>query len=204
MATENKPSTQTTNKEEDGSSQQTSLIRKPHEGGVAQPQRAGVLGLPLTPYEMLLMNPFSLFRRMTEGFLQPFPSEDEAIPAIAWMPRVEVVEREGKYHVLAELPGLSPKDVHVEVEDGALILQGERKVEHEGTEKGVRRSERQFGYFYRRIPLPEGADPEQVKAKFQDGVLEITVPAPSQKVERKQIQIEADSKPASGEGKQAA
>ncbi|MEG9438722.1 Hsp20/alpha crystallin family protein [Edaphobacter sp. HDX4] len=200
MATENEQSTQPTGKEEDRSSQKPGLIRNSQDGGVAR--RPGS-GLALTPYEMLLMNPFSFFRRMTEGVLQPF-SEDEASPAIAWLPRVEIFERDGKYHVLAELPGLSPKDVRVEADDGALVIQGERKVEQDATEGGVRRSERQFGYFFRRIPLPQGVDPEQAKAKFQDGVLEIIMPAPSPKVERKQIPVEGDSKSASDQSKQAA
>jgi HSP20 family protein len=201
MATENEQSTQPTGKEEGRSSQKAGLIRKSQDGGVAR--RPGS-GLALTPYEALLMNPFSLFRRMTEGVLQPFLSEDEASPAIPWLPRLEIFERDGKYHVLAELPGLSPKDVRVEADDGALVIQGERKVEQDVTDGGVRRSERQFGYFFRRIPLPQGVDPEQAKAKFQDGVLEITMPAPSRKEERRQILVEGDSKFASDQNKQAA
>jgi HSP20 family protein len=156
---------------------------------------------------MLRMTPFSLFRRMTEEFdraLQPFLSEAEAGATIAWTPTVEISEQDGKYRILAELPGLSPDDVRVEVEDDALVLQGERQVEREGTEGGMRRSERQFGFFYRRIPLPEGANPEQAKAKFHDGILEITIPAPDRQAKRRQIQIEADSKSSSNETKQAA
>jgi HSP20 family protein len=201
MATKNEQSTQATSKEESQSAQNTGLVQRSQDSGEAR--RAGS-GLSLTPLDMFLMNPFSLFRRMTEGLLPPVLSEDEASPAIAWLPRLETFERDGKYHILADLPGLSPKDVRVEAEEGALVIQGERKVEHESTEGGVRRSERQFGYFFRRIPLPEGVDPEQAKARFQDGVLEITMPAPNRKVERKQITVEGDSKSASNESKQAA
>jgi HSP20 family protein len=144
---------------------------------------------------------------MTDEFdraLQPFLSADEAGATIAWTPTVEISEQDGKYRILAELPGLSPNDVRVEVDDDALVLQGERQVEREGTEGGIRRSERQFGFFYRRIPLPEGANPEQAKAKFHDGILEITIPAPDRQAKRRQIQIEADSKSSSDETKQAA
>jgi HSP20 family protein len=144
---------------------------------------------------------------MTHEFdrtLQPFLSADEAGATIAWTPTVEISERDGKYRILAELPGLSPDDVRVEVEDDALVLQGERQVEREGREGGIRRSERQFGFFYRRIPLPEGADPEQAKAKFHDGILEITIPSPDQPTKRRQIQIEADNKSSTKETKQAA
>lgn len=208
MATENEQSkaTQQTTKEQQPS-QPTGLARRSHGDGMARHHRSGPLGLPLTPYEMLRMTPFSLFRRMTEEFdraLQPLLSDDETSASIAWTPTVEISERDGKYRILAELPGLSPNEVRVEVEDDALVLQGERQVEREATEGGIRRSERQFGFFYRRIPLPEGTDPEQAKAKFHDGMLEITIPAPDRQVKRRQIEIEADSKSSSGESKQAA
>jgi len=152
------------------------------------------------------MSPFSFFRRMTNDFdraLQPLLSENEANASIAWVPTVEISERDGKYRILAELPGLSPDEVQVEIEDDALILQGERHVESDSTEGGIRRSERQFGMFYRRIPLPEGADPEQAKAQFHNGMLEITMPVPNRQIKRRQIPVEADSTPSS-ETKKAA
>jgi HSP20 family protein len=209
MANEKEQSTPTqpTSKEGERSSQQAGLVRSSGDDANARRHRSGLIGLPLTPFEMLRMTPFSLFRRMTDEFdraLQPFLSADEAGATIAWTPTVEISEQDGKYRILAELPGLSPNDVRVEVDDDALVLQGERQVEREGTEGGIRRSERQFGFFYRRIPLPEGANPEQAKAKFHDGILEITIPAPDRQAKRRQIQIEADSKSSSNETKQAA
>jgi HSP20 family protein len=208
MATEKEQSTATppTSKEEDRSSQGTGLIRKSQEGSMAKRQRSSVFGSPLTPQEMLRMSPFSLLGRITEEFdriLQPFLSESETAN-IAWVPTVEISQLDGTYHILAELPGLSPNEVRVEVDDDAVILQGERQVKREANEGGIRRSERQFGMFYRRIPLPEGADPEQAKAKFHDGILEITMPAPNKQTERRQIQVEADSKPSSDVSKHAA
>jgi len=209
MASENEQSTptQTTSKEEERSSQRAGLVRSSGDEATARRRRSGLVGLPLSPFEMLRMTPFSLFRRMTDEFdraLQPFLSADEAGATIAWTPTVEISEQDGKYRILAELPGLSPDNVRVEVEDDALVLQGERQVEREGTEGGIRRSERQFGFFYRRIPLPEGANPEQAKAQFHDGILEITVPAPDRPTKRRQIQIEADNKSSTKETKEAA
>ena len=208
MATEKEQSTATppTSKQEDRSSQGTGLMRKSQEGSMAKRHRSGLFGLPLTPQEMLRMSPFSLLGRITEEFdriLQPSLSESETAN-IAWIPTVEISQVDGKYRILAELPGLSPNEVRVEVDDDAVILQGERQVEREANEGGIRRSERQFGMFYRRIPLPEGADPEQAKAKFHDGILEITMPAPNKQTERRQIQVEADSKPSSDASKHAA
>jgi HSP20 family protein len=208
MATDNEQSNTTKpTKEEERSSQPAGLTRKPQTRGITRRQPSSGSGFPLTPYEMFSMAPFSLFRRLTEEFdraLQPFLSEGESTSNVAWIPTVEISERDGNYRILAELPGLSPNEVRVEVDDDAVILQGERQVEREANEGGIRRSERQFGMFYRRIPLPEGADLEHAKAKFHDGILEITMPAPNKQTERRQIQVEADSKPSSDASKHAA
>ena len=110
---------------------------------------------------------------------------------------MEVIERDGKYIVSAELPGMKPEDVKVEFADGALTLQGERKSETEENRGGVRRSERRYGQFYRSVALPEGVKPEDVRAKFDNGVLEVTVPLPPQQQKhRREIPIERPAAPA--------
>ena len=86
--------------------------------------------------------------------------------------------------VRADLPGLSRDDVKVDVTDDAITIQGERRREHEDERGGVYRSERSYGSFQRVIALPEGAITDQAKASFRDGVLEITMPAPSEQVTR--------------------
>ena len=75
-------------------------------------------------------------------------------------------------------------DVKVEVTEDAVTVQGERRREHEEERGGVYRSERSYGSFYRVIPLPDGAIPDQAKATFKDGVLEIRMPAPPDQVTR--------------------
>jgi HSP20 family protein len=207
MATENEPGSATpqASKEQETSPSKTGMVRRSQEGGIATSRRMS--GFPLAPHEMLRMSPFALFRRMTEEFdrvLQPFMPGGDASANRVWTPPIEVFERDGKYHVVTELPGLSPNDVRIEVENDELVIQGERQVERDRNEGGVHLSERQVGYFYRRIPLPEGADPGGAKATFRDGVLEIIMPAPKQETEKRQIQIESDSKASSGETKQAA
>ena len=150
------------------------------------------LGYSLIPSEILLMNPFALMRRMTEEMdrvLKESFSKGDAV----WSPVVEVTEREGNYVVRAELPGLKPENVKAEVIDGALVLEGERKFEHDEDQSGVHRTERRYGRFYRRIPLPEGANVEQTRAKFENGVLEIAVPVQNQQNNRREIPIQADS-----------
>jgi hypothetical protein len=75
--------------------------------------------------------------------------EREGSNSIGWSPAIEVSQREGKFNIHAELPGLEPKDVKVEVENDALVIQGERRFEQEQNEGGVQRTERQYGLFYR-------------------------------------------------------
>jgi HSP20 family protein len=148
------------------------------------------------PSEFFSSSPFSLMRRFSEEMDRVFGRflERPAGGERWWAPAIEVAEHEGQLKVRADLPGLKPEDVRVEVSDDQLIIQGERKSEHEETEHGVYRSERRYGQFYRAIPLPEGAASEQAKAQFNNGVLEITLPVPEQKGSRREIPIESGSK----------
>jgi HSP20 family protein len=107
-----------------------------------------------------------------------------------WSPHIEVCERGGKLLIQADLPGIRKEDVNVQVEQDAVILQGERKHETERDERGYYHSERSYGSFYRVIPLPEGVDTEQAKASFRDGVLEIELPAPQQRERGRRLTIE--------------
>src|SRR5690606_10460486 len=80
--------------------------------------------------------------------------------------------------ICVDLPGLTKDDVKVEVEDGALIVQGERREERSegGEAQGFRRSERRYGSFHRTIPLPDYVDTGNAQAQMKDGVLEVTFP----------------------------
>ena len=96
-----------------------------------------------------------------------------------WAPQVEIFERDGELVVRADLPGLKKEDVKVELTDEGLTIEGERRGGHDEKGNGYFRSERSYGKFYRRLPLPEGADAQKANAAFQNGVLEITLPAPA-------------------------
>lgn len=98
--------------------------------------------------------------------------------SMMWAPEVEVLQRNNELTIRADLPGLKRDEVSVEVTDNAVLIQGERKREHQEEHEGLYRSERSYGSFSRSIPLPDGAITEQAKANFRDGVLEITMPAP--------------------------
>jgi HSP20 family protein len=149
-----------------------------------------------------IANPFSLMQgmademdRLFDGFLglgglgRPRQREVSRGGQALWYPQVEVQEKDGKLVVCADLPGLKKEDVHVEVRDNALILEGERRQESEQKGEGFYRSERSYGRFYRAIPLPEGVDPDQAQANFKDGVLEVTLPVPERHSKGRQIDI---------------
>jgi HSP20 family protein len=106
-----------------------------------------------------------------------------------WSPEIEVFERGGQLVVRADLPGLNRDDVKVDIRHDALIIQGERRQEHEENEEGFYRSERSYGSFYRSIPLPEGVEDEDIKASFRDGVLEVTMPVPQGQQRSRRIEI---------------
>ena len=95
-----------------------------------------------------------------------------------WAPEVEVKEENNQLRISVDLPGIPKDSVKIEIQDGAVTLQGERHEERkEGDQQhGFHRTERRYGTFYRSIPLPEGADADHAQANMKDGVLEITVP----------------------------
>ncbi|MCC7024831.1 MAG: Hsp20/alpha crystallin family protein [Thermomicrobiales bacterium] len=97
---------------------------------------------------------------------------------LAGMPRVDVFEREGALVVKAELPGIKKEDIDLEIVDGDLVLRAERREEREVNEENWYRMERNYGSLYRRLPLPEDVQTEQIQAALTDGVLEVTIPKP--------------------------
>ncbi len=107
----------------------------------------------------------------------------------SWIPRVETYEKDGNYVMKTDLPGVEPKDVQVTVENGCLTIQGERKMDREVKEKQIRRRELFYGSFQRTLAVPEGVKTDQMKAKYHDGVLEITAPL-EKKVLPKKIEVE--------------
>jgi HSP20 family protein len=100
-----------------------------------------------------------------------------------FMPSTDVYLDGDNLMVKADLPGMSRDDVDVRIDNGDLVVSGERRHESEVDERNMYRSERAYGSFYRRVPLPQGADAEHVQARFRDGVLEVKVPLREQAAE---------------------
>jgi len=103
---------------------------------------------------------------------------------VSWIPRVEVFQKDDQFIVRAELPGLKKDDVEVNVTDEAITIQGQRRSEREEEQGGFYHSERSYGSFYRAIPLPEGVIADKADASFENGVLEVKLPAPPAEVRK--------------------
>lgn len=117
----------------------------------------------------------------------------EDVPSVRrtlWMPSVESYSKEGQLVFRAELPGLDVKDLDVSIIDRELVIKGERKAEKGTKEENYIYREIDYGSFERRFVLPEGVKTDELKAKFTNGILEITMPAPAVSKARK-IEIEA-------------
>jgi len=134
------------------------------------------------------LSPFAMMREFTEEMDRLYRANGPALEA--WSSTVDIQQSNGDLVVTAELPGLRKEEVKVEVTNDALIIEGERKHEHKVDQEGYHRYERSYGKFYRSIPLPEGAKPDQAKAELNDGVLKISVPAPEVKKKVRQIAVE--------------
>jgi len=150
---------------------------------------------PMVPFGRWFgMSPFALMREFTDEMdraLQGFgPMIGRGAEVGAWTPALDIRQCNGDLVITAELPGLKKDEVKVELTDDALVIQGERKREHEEDHEGYHRWERSYGRFYRSIPLPEGAKTDQVKAELQEGVLKVSVPAPQAEKKSREVAIE--------------
>ena len=106
-----------------------------------------------------------------------------------WVPKVETYKKNGQYVIKADLPGVEAKDIQVNVEGGCLTIRGERKVDKEIKKKNLKGREIFYGTFQRSLPIPEGLKIDGVKAKYHEGVLEITAPL-EKRLPSREIKIE--------------
>lgn len=104
----------------------------------------------------------------------------EANPERSWQPRVDVLEFEDHYGISADLPGVSPEDVDISLENKLLTIAGRRELKTEPKDAQQHRRERQLGEFKRQFTLPDSADVENINARSEHGVLHITIPKRNQ------------------------
>ena len=141
--------------------------RNPFNGGIARPS---------SPMPVL----DELFRE-ADNLLRGSFFNDSALPRnwtgpAAFAPAADVLENQNEIKVKVDLPGHDPKSVQVKLENGVLTIQSERRQEPQDQQQGVLRAERSYGVFARSFSLPDTVNPEKVEARFEHGVLTVTLP----------------------------
>lgn len=121
-------------------------------------------------------NPFRDLERISRAF--GAQAGDPEWNLGAWTPAIDVHEDENQYTLTADLPGLKKEDISLTVMDNVITLKGERKQEAEKKEKGYHRIERSYGSFQRAFQIPGGVEGSKVDARFENGVLTVTLPKP--------------------------
>lgn len=126
--------------------------------------------------------PWSLVRELQDEMNKVFDrnvlSEKDLsnIATSQWVPNIDIKEEADKFIILADLPGVDPKEIDVSMENNALVIKGERKLENRQEQKNYSRIERFSGTFYRRFVLPNNVDHQKIGANSKHGVLEIIIP----------------------------
>ena len=105
-----------------------------------------------------------------------------------WMPQIEVARHGDELAICTDLPGIRKEDVHIDIENDRIVIEGERRCESEHKER-LHRSECNYGRFYREVALPEDVDADSARASLRDGVLTIRVRT-SQPGRVKRVEIE--------------
>ncbi|MDB5925419.1 MAG: hypothetical protein JWN13_4355 [Betaproteobacteria bacterium] len=175
-----------------GQRQQGDQVPVQGQGGAMQSRRQGGLTRysrdPLSNLQQIADEMDQLFETFFYG--TPARSQRQGqqsrTPAL-WVPDVELQEEGNQLRIDIDLPGVPKENVRVQLQEGMLVIEGERRDERtEGGEReGFRRTERIYGSFYRAIPLPDSADVEHAQAQMKDGVLEIIVPLQQEKQPRR-------------------
>ena len=118
----------------------------------------------------------SEIRSVFDRFFNDGETDQSNVVTSEWAPRVDIREEPERFLIEADIPGVDPKEIEVNMENGMLTIRGERKSESRNEQSGYTRVERSHGVFYRRFALPDTANPEGITASGKHGVLEITIP----------------------------
>jgi HSP20 family protein len=152
--------------------------------------------------QMRRPSPFSelvtLRQAMDRLFDEPFFRPVNGSPGDGGNLALDVRTTKDALVVEAALPGVKPEDVDISLHDNVLTISGERRVEQEEERSGYHIRERRYGSFSRSVALPEGIDESKISARYEDGVLEVTVQGAAVAREPKHIQIQGPSGESSG------
>lgn len=124
-------------------------------------------------------------KQIFDRFFTEEEGDQSNVVTSQWTPRVDIKEEERRFVILADIPGVDPKDIDVSMDKGILSIKGERTAEAKTENGKVTRVERSHGMFYRRFALPDSADAENISATGKHGVLEIVIPKKAETTPRR-------------------
>jgi HSP20 family protein len=137
-----------------------------------------------------MLRDWELLEDRMDRLMRGMPLWEPVTDPFVWAPRVDFVDENGAFLLTAELPGIDPDAVEIDVEGNVLTMKGEKKVEREHKDERIQLSERRYGAFERSFTLPSTADPEQITAEFRQGVLTVHI-AKRPESQGKKIKVQA-------------
>lgn len=141
--------------------------------------------------ELTEWRPFSDFADLRHRLDQAFRDLSDGGQG-AWTPSIDLVRKGDALVLKADIPGIKPEEVKIEVEDDVLTISGEHREETEEKKEHYVRRERRYGSFSRSMVMPKGVDADQIDASVKDGVLEVRVPLPKSE-EKQRVEIKPRS-----------
>lgn len=141
---------------------------------------------------MMRYEPWSLLdqmRREMDRAMDTRTAEGSSVATSDWVPAVDIKEDAENFLIVADIPGVDPKDIEVHMDNGILTIKGEKESEKQEEREGYKRVERSYGSFYRRFSLPDTADPDRIAARSNNGVLEVRI-AKQEKVQPRKISVD--------------
>jgi len=139
--------------------------------------------------ELTEWRPFSDFAELRHRLDQAFRDLSDGAQR-GWTPSVDLIRRDDSLVLRADIPGIEPDEVKIEVEDDVLTVSGEHSEETEEKKERYMRRERRYGSFSRSMVLPRGVMAEDIEAATENGVLEVTIPIP-QAEQKQKVEIKA-------------
>ena len=127
-------------------------------------------------------------KQVFDRFFDNGEADGSAVVTAQWAPLVDIKEETDRFVIYADLPGIDPADIDVQMDKGLLTIKGERTLEARSENERFSRTERVHGVFHRRFALPDSADPERITASGRNGVLQIVIPKKPETTPRK-IQV---------------
>ena len=149
----------------------------------------------LSPFSSGALSPFLMLHRemdrLFENVVRAAAGPSEASTAAEIMvPEINVSETEKELRITAELPGVTEKDIEVRLDDDVLTIRGQKTFERKDDKENYHLVERSFGTFQRSLRLPFRINPEEVQARFENGVLTLTLPKPQGEERSRRITVQ--------------